>query len=805
MLNLATQAAFADPPQGAGPAYSAADVVRLMAGAGGCAAGAPRTVAQVSPSASPSASAPPSPEPTLTPEIPPIPMGPGTLFPQQPTPSGQTTAPPLPTTPPSSKSNGPVDLVQPTGTPAPLVRPSPGATAAPSPSPSASPSPVPTLGPNEYALLFDRIDGSTKDGAPQDVSGNVTIFYRDGMVHGDRAHDGGDGIIHLTGNTYLINQRKDAIFYADEINFNRKTQIATLVNGRGETYEGVEQGKLYYRASELTTQNNGVSHGERAWFSTCEHPRGGYHVESRTLDVKPHDRLVARKAVLYLGAAAVFYIPVLVIPLRDVKDPRRQTSFVPEIGYSDLEGVYEHARIGFGADQYYYGVYRVDFATKRGLGLGYIGTITRKDNRRQTTIDAYTIDDHIVNARQNTLNISDTENFSQHLRGQFGVNYNSNFGPSVYLPPSYAVNGSLIHTSDNATENLTFTRNLQGSLYDSFNTAFVETLRMGPALNQAFNVSYTKYGSTYQTTSTLHLNSLTQYTTRGADYAFTIDKSDSPYPSAFDKVPELQITPHITLGRFPIQSQVTLGQYTEQQNAFSTQRADIFASIPAYFRAFHDSDVTANLTVRQDFYGTGDAKAFVTQQASISTPFGNHFINSITYNEQNPIGPANVPFQTLDHLSSGSHGAQDVLRIYNKDVYSLSLATSTFFDMQAQPISYQFTSRPSPRSVLIFGGYWSPGPGNGFGTTNVQLWTPFGRGTDITFTTNVDWKNKARLENKNIGYRKIIGDCYDFRINFNEDIKQYSVNFDLLAFPSRSAGFGLGQNTRSILPQSLAF
>ncbi len=625
------------------------------------------------------------------------------------------------------------------------------------------------------------------------------------MVHGDRAHDSGDGIIHLTGNTYLINQRKDAIFYADEINFNRKTQIATLVNGRGETTEGVEQGKLYYRAKSLQTKGNGVSHGDRAWFSTCENPRGGYHVESRSLDVKPNDRLIARKAVLFLGAAAVLYLPIIVIPLRDVKDPRRQASFIPELGYSQLEGVYEHARLGFGADQYYYGVYRIDYATKRGLGLGYIGTITRKDNRRQTTIDAYTINDHIAGARQNTLNINDTENFSQHLRGQFGVNYNSDFGPSVFLPPSYTLNGSLIHTTTNATENLTFTRNLQGSLYDSFNAAFVETLRLGPALAQAFNVSYTKYGSSYQTTSTLHLNTLTQYTTKGADYTFTIDKSDSPFPSSFDKVPELQVTPHIILGKFPIQSQVTLGEYTEQQNHFSTQRADIFASVPTFFRAFHNSDVTANVTVRQDFYGTGDAKAFVTQQASISTPFGNHFVNSISYNEQNPIGPANVPFQTLDRLSGGSHGAQDVLRIYNKDVYSLSLATSTYFAMQAQPISYQFTSRPSPRSALILGGYWSPGPGNGFGITNVQVWTPFGHGTDISFTTNVDWKNKGRLENKNIGYRKIIGDCYDFRINYNEDVQQFNLTFDLLAFPSRSAGFGLGQNTRPILPQSLAF
>jgi hypothetical protein len=522
------------------------------------------------------------------------------------------------------------------------------------------------------------------------------------------------------------------------------------VNGRGETTEGVEQGKLYYRAQNLETTKSGVAHGDHAWFSTCENPRGGYHVEARSIDVKPNDKLIARKATLFLGAAAVLFLPILVIPLRNVKDVRRTSTFVPQLGYSQLEGLYEKSRIAFGADEYYYGVYRVDYATKRGLGLGYIATIRRKDNKRQTFIDAYTANDRIANALQNRLNIIDTENFAQNLRGQFGVNYNSDFGPNIYLPPQYTVNGSLVRTGANSSQNLTFSRNIQGSLYDSLNAAFVDTLRLGPALTQAFNVSYTSYTSTYQTTSTLHLNALTQFTTRFADYTFTVDKTDTQFPSNYDKVPELQITPHIVLGRFPVQTQVTYGTYTEQQNAFTTQRLNLFANLPVYFRVFHDSDFTASASINQDLYGTGDAKAIVTQQASLSTPFGNHFVNSITYNEQNPMGPSDVPFQTLDHLVSASHGAQDVLRIYNKDVYSLSLATSTFFNRQAQPISYQLTSRPSPRSVFIVGGFWAPGAGNGFGITNVQIWTPFGRGTDIAFTTNVDWKNKGRLENKNI-------------------------------------------------------
>ena len=172
------------------------------------------------------------------------------------------------------------------------------------------------------------------------------------------------------------------------------------------------------------------------------------------------------------------------------------------------------------------------------------------------------------------------------------------------------------------------------------------------------------------------------------------------------------------------------------------------------------SDLNADFDLRQDYYGTGDEKAFETKYAALSTPFGNHFVNSVTYNEQHPIGPSDVPFEFLDQLSSGSKSLQDVLRIYNRDIYTLSLSTGTNFDEMAQPITYQLNTRLSPRSLLVIGGFWGPGPGNGFGITNVQAITPFGRDTSLQISTNVDWKNKGRLENKTAYLTKVVGDCY---------------------------------------------
>jgi len=156
-------------------------------------------------------------------------------------------------------------------------------------------------------------------------------------------------------------------------------------------------------------------------------------------------------------------------------------------------------------------------------------------------------------------------------------------------------------------------------------------------------------------------------------------------------------------------------------------------------------------------------------------------------------------------LGDGTKQANDVLRIFNSDIYSLSLTATTFFNRQAQAVGYQLQMRPSPRSTLLIGGNFNPGPGNGFDRTSVQLSTPFGYESDLQFATFVDWKARGRLESKNIYYRHVIGECYEIRLSYNEDLKQVTASVDLLAFPSRALNFGLASTSlSSIIPGSFS-
>jgi hypothetical protein len=771
--------------------------------------------ASAAPTDQPASSLPtpsPSPSPSLVP-IPAPPHYPGSLIPPTPIGSPTVTPPPLPT-PTASPTPGPIYLDT-SGTPPPI--PLKGAPATPKPSPTAtpvgSPSPLRTLAPNSVVAIADSLTGSTEDGQPGDLIGNVHIFYQEGQIVGERAHFDGDHIVTVTGHPYLINHLEDTILYGDSIEFDTRTRKAVLINGHGETTEGVETGKFHYSAQRLNAASSGVSHGERASFTTCENPHGGYHIEARQLDIYPGDKLIAHKAVLFLGPLAILYLPLLVIPLRNVKDPRRQTTFVPVIGYDSVEGYYIRARLDFYYSEYYFGYYRVDYYTKEGLGLGYTAFIGSKNHRRYITIDAYTINNHIQEARQTNFNLQETENFSNRIRGQFGYNYTGDFGPNLTLPASQNINASIVRQGDRSTQNITVSRFEQGSLSDNTNFGFIDSMQIGSDINQQFNISYTQFNSDISSSDTLHLNSLTHLFTKFADYNLTYDKTnytESPY--GYNSEPQLQILPHYNIPWLPWQPQIqfTAGLYTEPQNAFSAGRAEFYYSQPIFLKVFGNSDFSGNYSIRQDWYSTGDEKAFAMQNAALNTPIGSNIVNSITYNEQNPIGPADVPFQLLDHLSGGAHGAQDTIRFFDRDLFSVSLSSGTDFDRQAQPISYQITSRPTLLSYLSIGGFWQPGPGQGFGTTNVQLVTPFGYDTSLQISTNINWKvnGPAKLADRNVYINKIIGKCYSLQLAYNQDLKQFFFTVTILAFPSQGLGGGIGLGggqSSSILPQNFAY
>ena len=504
--------------------------------------------------------------------------------------------------------------------------------------------------------------------------------------------------------------------------------------------------------------------------------------------------------MLFLGALAILYLPIVVISLRrDEVGSRRNPGFIPLIGYDAAEGFWIKARVGFSPSDYYYGYYRIEEYTKIGLGIGYVGTIKKRNGKRQTDINYFRQQNKLQGTTNTNLNLHDQEIFSQTTRAQLTLDYTGNYGPLTNLPPQYNLNVAVDHGTARG--------NLQ-------NYSFSDHMQMSQSLQNDLTLSYTTsfsgsyYGVSSPNSDTLHLQTLTHFVGRSYDYSLTYDRTDSKLAETVQREPELQIRPLTPIfpnfKAIPITTQYTLGIYDDPTANITTSRGEARLQLGPGLAHVLDSDFNATVTAQQDYYGTGDEKAQIAQQATLTTPLFNHLQNTISYSDSHVNGPLAEPF-TFDPLTNGLKQANDVLRIYNGDTYSFSLTGTTYFNRQAQAIGYQLQSRPSQRSTLLLSGSFQPGSGFGFDRTSVQLSTPFGYKSDLQIATFIDWKNHMRLESKNIYYRHIVGDCYELRASYNQDLKQVYFTVTLLAFPSQSANFGIGQSASlaSVIPGSL--
>ncbi len=635
---------------------------------------------------------------------------------------------------------------------------------------------------------------------------------RTAILVGDHAHYDGTRYIDITGHTYIQNHAGDSILTADSVRFDTITQHSELINGRGVTTEGVDTGRLHFTARELETRPDGFTHGTRATLTTCENPHGGYHLDAKTLDITPGDKAIARSVTVFLGPLAIFFIPLLIIPLRRDQIPGvRKTGFIPLIGYSDAEGFYVKARIGFGTSNQYYGYYRVEFYTKIGYGLGYVASFRRKDGKRSIDVDVFRLHSKVDGSDTWNGDFNDQEIISPALKGTARFSYQADYGPLVSLPPNLSLALGLTKATGKDIENYSYSRQSTGSQNTTDNYGITDTYTFSPRLSNSMTTSYTTNDSSYSgvvnASTTLHFNDDLHLTGNTIDYDLTVDRYDATTPSGVDKLPELLLRPHGSLfphllGGIPNSATFTIGEYSDPVAALATGRAEAqFNFGPALYH-LPIGDFSSSLNIRQDAYGTGDMKAQVEQQDTLTTPIGNHFDNILSYSNQHVNGLGNEPF-AFDTIGGAYKNLQEVFKVYNGSVYAFSLQTGTAFNMMAQPIAYQLLTRPSPLSSLILSGNLTPGSGNGFDRTDVQIITPLGRGSDIQFATYVDWKNHMRLESKNIYLRRIIGDCYEVRIAYNEDLKTVAVTLDILAFPSQALNFGLGQQS-SVVPQSFA-
>jgi len=222
------------------------------------------------------------------------------------------------------------------------------------------------------------------------------------------SHDRGRGITVFRGNVRV--ERGAVSIQTDELNVDQRQKSLTtntpftltqpdakkpdrkqVITGTAlhynyETREGDIEGAnlsvpaeqtgqtIHVRAKRLKAFGDKRFDAENAVFSTCEEVNDGrvphYHVEARSLQYFPGDRVVAWDSRVYLNGRYAFWLPVAVIPLKNDREK-------PNIGRSEVEGFFIRSSFDYQLPTLNNGYWLNSGKTflnvfeKKGVGLGF--------------------------------------------------------------------------------------------------------------------------------------------------------------------------------------------------------------------------------------------------------------------------------------------------------------------------------------------------------------------------------------------------------------------------------------------------
>ena len=710
---------------------------------------------------------------------------------------------------------------------APLPIPSPQPSGA---TPEASPGPTSTavpLGQGQALVKADKMYGSGGPKGDITALGHVDIKYGDVDIIADQAvFDGITKIITATGHVKFINANGDTAT-ATSLDYDTNNGRVTMndVNGQSSSlYASGEQiqGYVYYKAQQVIAYPDGHTLLKNGWITTCDLSHVAYHITGREIEVRPGDRIIARHSALYLGKYLVAALGLLVIPLSKAS-AQHPSAIAPRVGYSSTLGWFVKTYINFYRSPYYYGTYHVDYYQKVGVGLGADLYLYRQDQRGQAAISFYDLHSNAeqiaLTGQKNTLqgSLSMQEPLGAHLMSTLNFSYAGQSTIFSSIPPQTSANLAIAHTGGRTQTNYGLNLSNSGG-NSSLGLSLSHTIQFSQSLSQNFNVAVSNThvsGSSFS--HQVSLDTDTHFSGRALDGDLAIQTSHGyQYADiggirtpllAFQKLPELTLNAHAFEidQRVPVDLTLVGGVYDDPYETFGTTTAHVETSRleaavtlgDALLRIGGNSDFTAQATLRQDAYGTGDLRGLFGDQFSLHTLYGTHADTTIDYAVNSVRGF--TPLQSFDgEFSSNTY--TEAFDVYNGSYYRLTASTSYDVLQHFQsPISYSLTANPGPYSSLTLGTSFDP-HGTGFGPMSIQLQTPVSKTDYLQMLASYDFKLHG-LQGQNYYLTHNVNNCYLVRVAYLQPLHEVDLSVSLLAFPGEGVSFGF-TNQGSLLPQS---
>ena len=178
-------------------------------------------------------------------------------------------------------------------------------------------------------LIVDA-DQIVYDEATQEVeaTGNVRLRYRNIRLAADSVHfDLKAELLTARGRVVLIDPEGREM-RGEQLTYDVRLGQATLLSAESLV------DRIYVRSAVLRAQRDRMF-ADEGMVTTCNPERPIYRVTARQFEIIPGDRIIARRATLWLGRFAVLTLPVYVMPLGD---PEEKPSVIPGFGYNNADG-----------------------------------------------------------------------------------------------------------------------------------------------------------------------------------------------------------------------------------------------------------------------------------------------------------------------------------------------------------------------------------------------------------------------------------------------------------------------------------
>lgn len=228
--------------------------------------------------------------------------------------------------------------------------------------------PPKTAGPRRIEIESADEVSVTPDGK-RDARGDVRFQFETYKVRCDHAvFDDDSRKAVLEGKVVLVSAEQTV--YAERVTIDVDTREFAAQDARTIVPPALI-GQNLLQPLEISggsfTRFGDVYRAKDGFLTTCDLPDKHYKIGFKEAIVYPKKQIVLKGAVLYIEDRAVARIGHLAIPITD----EIRYSWLPNVGRTNEEGYFVKAVFGYALSKTLPGLLRVDYMTKKGLGLGF--------------------------------------------------------------------------------------------------------------------------------------------------------------------------------------------------------------------------------------------------------------------------------------------------------------------------------------------------------------------------------------------------------------------------------------------------